>query len=173
MTTACCKLLHLLKNQMMTTKLGYDWQSRSDGQAHIAGRRCSLNKTEESNFIRIVVLGLGAPLTATKCAVTLKHHKHNTYLVWEALHRKESPDVADWHITHLAGNPAPSKAPLTMPAMKAAQLSCPMSLGTEMYFVTKRSKSLIMYSSSACMRFLQSAQSERCHTHAFNLILIT
>lgn len=30
-------------------------------------------------------------------------------------------------------NSAPSSTPLTMPAMKAAQFSCPKSLGTEMY----------------------------------------
>ena len=40
---------------------------------YAVGRRCSLKMTEESNFIKIVVFGLGAPFTATKCAVTLQH----------------------------------------------------------------------------------------------------
>ena len=39
----------------------------------------------------------------------------------------------------LAGNPAPSRTPFTMPATNAAQLSAPMSLGTEMYLLTNRS----------------------------------
>ena len=43
--------------------------------AYTVGKRCSLRSTDESNFIKIVVLGLGAPFTATKCAVTL--HSHN------------------------------------------------------------------------------------------------
>lgn len=43
--------------------------------SYIVGKRCSLKSTDESNFINIVVFGLEAPLTATKCAVTL-HRQH-------------------------------------------------------------------------------------------------
>lgn len=39
---------------------------------HTAGRRCSLAITDASNFISIVVFGLGAPFTGTLCAVTLR-----------------------------------------------------------------------------------------------------
>lgn len=83
--------------------------------AYVVGRRCSLRSTDASNFIKIVVLGLGAPFTATKCAVTL--HNHSLVNSCAGTHRLPA------ECKYLAGKPAPSRAPFTMPAMNAAQFS--------------------------------------------------
>ena len=75
----------------------------------------------------------------------------------------DATGAANMGYPYLAGNPALSSTPLTIPATKAAQLSWPMSFGTEMNLFTNKSLSLIMYSSSACVQE-QSTYSQK-HAH--------
>jgi len=103
---------------------------------HALGKQLSRCSTDASNFMRMVVLGLAWPLTATKCADTLapraRARRH-------ARRRPRQGGRPGARAAHLAGKPAPSRTPLTMPATNAAGVKVPRSLGTDTYLVTNRS----------------------------------